>query len=362
MSILHSHQTEALINRLVSDDSSVLRISDSQFSDFIRSYYYGVAYEELDQRDVFDLRGAALAHFELCKTRKLDETKIRLYFPDVERDGWRSKFAVLEIVTLDRPFLVDSVSMVLNQVGCKVHHVVHPVFAVKRNASGRLQRIAAPLNADFLDGVFESFLHFEFDRPADESDFVEIEKRLRKVLTTIKVAVEDWRPMRVKMKDASKSLENEKKRSNNAELEDYAEFCSWLAAGNFSLFGYCEINWRKNGRMTLNEKSLLGIFRDYDDLGTVLPIDALVAKAKDQSIIITKANTHSPIHRASYLDVIVIPKFSAAGNFTGIRVVAGLFSSTAYNGSASLIPLLRTKSNLYFSAVAFRKQLTVFVF
>ena len=43
MSILHSHQTEALINRLVSDDSSVLRIRDSQFSDFIRSYYYGVA-------------------------------------------------------------------------------------------------------------------------------------------------------------------------------------------------------------------------------------------------------------------------------------------------------------------------------
>ena len=116
MSILHSNQTEALINRLVSDDSSVLRISDSQFSDFIRSYYYGVAYEELDQRDVFDLRGAALAHFELCKTRQLDETKIRLYFPDVERDGWRSKFAVLEVVTLDRPFLVDSVSMVLNQV------------------------------------------------------------------------------------------------------------------------------------------------------------------------------------------------------------------------------------------------------
>ncbi len=346
MSILHSNQTEALINRLVSDDRSVLRTSDRQFSDFIRSYYYGVAYEELNQRDVFDLRGAALAHFELCKSRQLDETKIRLYFPDVERDGWRSKFAVLEIVTLDRPFLVDSVSMVLNQVGCKVHHVVHPVFAVKRNASGGLQRIAAPLNADFLDGVFESFLHFEFDRPADESDFVEIEKRLRKVLKTIQVAVEDWRPIRVKMKEASKNLENELKRSDNTGLEDYAEFCNWLAAGNFSLFGYCEINWRKNGRMTLNEKSVLGIFRDYDDLTTVMPIDALFAKAKDQSILITKANSHSPIHRASYLDVIVIPKFSAAGNFTGIRAVAGLFSSTAYNGSASLIPLLRTKIKL----------------
>ena len=80
MSILHSHQTEALINRLVSDDSSVLRISDSQFSDFIRSYYYGVAYEELDQRDVFDLRGAALAHFELCKTPSVGRNKNQTLF------------------------------------------------------------------------------------------------------------------------------------------------------------------------------------------------------------------------------------------------------------------------------------------
>ncbi len=343
MSILHSHQTEALINRLVNDSGGFARTGDDQFTDFIRSYYYGVPFEELDQRDIFDLRGSALAHWELCKNRQPEETNIRLYCPDVERDGWRSRNAVLEIVARDRPFLVDSVTMVFNQMDLKVHLVVHPVFAVQRNASGALKKIATPLNADFLDGEFESILHVEFDRPFDEGEFAKIEQCLRQTLKTIEVAVEDWQPIRQRVKDAAKNLEKEIARSKDKSLEDYPEFCEWLATGNFTLLGYCEFKRSKDGAMSLNKSSVLGILREYQDTSTILPVDALNTQANDQSLIITKANTISPIHRASYLDLVVIPKFTATGNCSGTRAVVGLFSSTAYNGSAGLIPVLRTK-------------------
>lgn len=343
MSILHSQQSEALINRLVKDQSSQPRSNTNQFDGFIRSYYYGVPYDDLSQRDIFDLRGAALAHWELCAQRPGSEAKIRLYCPDVERDGWRSKNAVLELVCVDRPFLVDSVSMILNEFDCKIHLVVHPIFVVQRNSAGELQKIAAPLNADFLDGVFESFLHFEFERPLEESEFERIEKRLQQVLQTIEIAVEDWNPIRQRLKESARNLEKEKNRLQNGELEDYAEFCEWLRAGNFTLLGYCEFRAQKQGKLKLNEKSLLGILREYDDIGKVLPADALDSNGELQSLIVTKANSHSPIHRASYLDLILIPKFSAAGACLGTRAVVGLFSSSAYNGSASQIPVLRTK-------------------
>lgn len=343
MSILHSKQTEALIKRLVDDQSSLPRKNADQFTEFVRSYYYGVPYEELSQREIFDLRGAALAHWELSTRRPADEANIRLYSPEVQRDGWRSKNAVLEIVCQDRPFLVDSVSMILNQFDCKIHLVVHPVFAVQRNGSGELNRIAAPLNADFLDGIFESFLHFEFEKPLDEKTLGKIEKRLRQVLKTIEIAVEDWNPIRQRLKESAANLQREENRSNSSELEDYAEFCEWLKDGNFTLLGYCEFMTQKNGKLKLNQKSMLGILRGYEDIGHVLPTDALGSNGEVQSLVVTKANSHSPIHRASYLDLILIPKFTAGGARSGVRVIVGLFSSTAYNGSASLIPVLRTK-------------------
>ncbi len=344
MSILHSHQTEALISRLVDDQIGFTHTYDEKFTDFVRSYYYGVPYEELSQREIFDLRGNALSHWKLCKKRQSDETKIRLYFPDVERDGWRSKYAVLDMVVRDRPFLVDSMSMVLNQMGCKVQHCVHPVFAVQRNAKGELQNIAAPFNADFLDGDFESFLHYEFDGLINDDEFVKIEKRLREVLQTIQIAVTDWQPMRHKVKAAARSLEKKMAaRSENADLEDYAEFCSWLASGNFTLLGYGMFRHRQNGAMTLDGKTVLGILREYEDISAILPIEALKSEANHNELIVTKADILSPIHRASYLDLIVVPKFTAAGNVSGIHAIVGLFSSTAYNGSARLIPILRTK-------------------
>ncbi len=343
MSILHSHQTEELINRIVGDQTGLPGDEGHQFAEFVRAYYYGVPYEALKRRDVFDLKGAALAHWELCKVRKPDATKIRLYFPDVERDGWRSKFAVLEMVCNDRPFLVDTMSMTLNKLGCKVRLAVHPVLAVKRDESGELQKIAAPLNADFLDGVFESIMHFEFERPFDETEFENIEAGLKQSLKTLNIVIEDWRSMRRQVKEAAKNLAKEMNRSNNHAIEDYAEFCDWLATGNFTLLGSCEYQLKKNDTVVLNEKSKLGIFREHENVSKVVPTDALSSHADCDSLIITKANVHSPIHRESYMDYILIPKFSAAGACSGVRAVIGLFSSTAYNGSASLIPVLRTK-------------------
>ena len=69
---------------------------------------------------------------------------------------------LLQVVTDDMPFLVDTVSMVVS-ASTPIHVVIHPVLKVVRDASGRLQRF------DDAAGHAESVMYFEIDPLADEA-------------------------------------------------------------------------------------------------------------------------------------------------------------------------------------------------
>ena len=339
MSILHSKQTEALIKRIIGSSTE----DEPCFASFINHYYYGVPYEDLSKRDLFDLKGAALAHLNLAKKRKGKQANIRIYSPDVERDGWRSDHAVLEIVTVDRPFLVDSVSMVLSQMGLRKHFSVHPVFFAKRDRTGELKNVASPLEASSLKGVFESYLHFEFDKPSSEKDFEKLRSLLLTTIKNIELAVMDWPNMRDRTTETAENFRRENNRERNPDTQEYADFSDWMVDGNFTFLGYCELPFDSNGTATLDKASCLGLLKTVDDVNVSLPISEMSADEFGQSLLITKTNSEAPIHRASYMDLVAFPDFSEDGECKGIRVVVGLFSSSVYNGSVGLIPVLRNK-------------------
>ena len=339
MSILHSKQTEALIKRIIGSSTE----DEPCFASFINHYYYGVPYEDLSKRDLFDLKGAALAHLNLAKKRKGKQANIRIYSPDVERDGWRSDHAVLEIVTVDRPFLVDSVSMVLSQMGLRKHFSVHPVFFAKRDRTGELKNVASPLEASSLKGVFESYLHFEFDKPSSEKDFDKLRSLLLTTIKNIELAVMDWPNMRDRTTETAEKFRRENNRERNPDTQEYADFSDWMVDGNFTFLGYCELPFDSNGTASLDKASCLGLLKTVDDVNVSLPISEMSADEFGQSLLITKTNSEAPIHRASYMDLVAFPDFSEDGKCKGIRVVVGLFSSSVYNGSVGLIPVLRNK-------------------
>ena len=87
---------------------------------FIRIYYGAVAADDLLERSVVDLYGAALAHLNFGAKRAPGEAKVRVYTPQLEEHGWSSQHTVVEIVHADMPFLVDSVSMELTRLGSGV--------------------------------------------------------------------------------------------------------------------------------------------------------------------------------------------------------------------------------------------------
>ena len=333
MSILHSRETQLLTDRLF-DNGTRFPIANTQvFKSFVREYFRGVPYEDLKMREIADLEGSVLAHWNLGLQREAEQPSIRVYNPDVEQHGWQSPYTILEVVTDDIPFLVDSISMLLNRMGLTIHLSVHPAIRISRDSTGQLQNMS-------LDESKEAYIHIEFDKRTQTDELTRIESSVMGTLGQIRVAYSDWHSMRTKMQEVAEEIQHNSKVPEDEAQDDQAPFCNWLADGNFAFFGYCEFNRTKNGKNRLDKKSTLGILRAFDDINKIIPSLNSRSEADDFSLLITKANTRSLIHRPSYMDLIEVPKFPVG---SGVRIFAGLFASTAYNRSARNIPLLRRK-------------------
>ena len=344
MSILHSRETQVLIDRIISEGSDLLSTAPDMFQDFVRHYFYSVPFDDMHEREIADLQGSVHAHWELGAVRKPDQSKIRIYNPDPERHGWQSVHTILEIVTHDKPFLVDSVSHLLNRMGLLIHLIIHPVFTVARYKTGKVQGITA-ISENLKDGVQESYLHFEFDRRVDKQQLNEIKREVEFVLTNIESAYADWSAMRERALECATQIELEHKRNNIDDSDDQAAFCRWMEDGNFAFLGYCELNCVTKNELQLDEQSILGVLHNTDDINTVLPAEGFGCNARDRQLLVSKANARSPIHRPSYMDLITMPKYDGDGRWLGMCVFVGLFASTAYNRSVKYIPLLRNKVN-----------------
>ena len=64
--------------------------------------------------------------------------------PTVEENGWTCSHTVVEVVTDDMPFLVDSVTNELTRQGRGIHVVIHPQVIVRRDVTGKLIEVLRP--------------------------------------------------------------------------------------------------------------------------------------------------------------------------------------------------------------------------
>ena len=89
-------------------------------------FYRHTATEDLLAREPEDLLGAALAERDLARERAVGTVNVAVTNPSVEDEGWASGHTIVQVVTDDMPFLVDSVTAALGTLGRTVHLVVHP--------------------------------------------------------------------------------------------------------------------------------------------------------------------------------------------------------------------------------------------
>src|SRR3954462_6958917 len=179
---------------------------------FLARYYRHVPVEDLAERDPIDLAGAALSHRLLAGARPQGVANVRVFTPTVDEYGWTSGHTVVEIVTDEMPFLVDSVTTPLSRQRRGVHLLVHPQAVVRRDVTGRLLEVLEVSATDWAkhehprDSLVESWIHVEIDRETDPERREEILTGVRSVLEDVRVAVEDWPKMKQRARQIAAEL------------------------------------------------------------------------------------------------------------------------------------------------------------
>ncbi|MFF4830858.1 NAD-glutamate dehydrogenase [Streptomyces sp. NPDC001315] len=325
---------------------------------FLQRYYLHTAPEDLSGRDPVDVFGAAVSHYRLAENRPQGTANVRVHTPTVEENGWTCSHSVVEVVTDDMPFLVDSVTNELTRQGRGIHVVIHPQVVVRRDVTGKLVEMLTDPPAGELphDAHIESWIHVEIDRETDRADLKQITADLLRVLSDVREAVEDWEKMRDTAVRVADGLQSEPVPGDLArpEVEEARELLRWLAADHFTFLGYREYELRGDDSLAAVPGTGLGILRSDphhsgDESHPVspsferLPADARAKAREHKLLVLTKANSRSTVHRPSYLDYVGVKKFDADGNVVGERRFLGLFSSAAYTESVRRVPVIRRK-------------------
>jgi len=273
---------------------------------------------------------------------------------------------VVDLVTDDMPYLVDSVTMALNRHAADVRLIVHPMLTVRRDVAGAAHGLApGPVilpgsvdgrtasdatasdatasDATASDGaVPESWIHVELSQVADGQ---RLAADLRGVLDDLRVATEDQRRMRGAARELVAMLTDD----GDPEEAEASELLAWLSAGHFTFLGYRRYDLVRSG----TEPELrpvpgtgFGILRhDGTDGFTITPPGGTVGHTRAaQLLVLAKSSTRSTVFRPSYLDYVAVRTFShETGEVTGEYRFLGLYTQAAYTESITRIPVMRRK-------------------
>ena len=341
-------QRAELIQSLNQTASQELKqVEAQQFDNFINNamhFYPDAAYLARSAEHIFwSLWGLCRFSTEAASRA----TKIRVFNPKQQLDGWGSAYTTIYINQRDMPFLVDSLRIVLNRRGLNIFTLQsNPVWTV-RKADGAVTSI----HSDYVSGAErEAFMTIEVDIHAD-SELVDLREELLVVLDDVEVAVDAFDVMRQRVESLIAELQACAPKVE--QLEESLEFLRWIHKGYFTFTGCVDFDMDKVGdNMSLSEvpNSRHGLLKKYSGdrrqgIAEELSPGVRALYESDELITITKSSQRSRVHRDVYSDYVVVKRFDAEGRVRGEVRFMGLYTSQFYSYSPQRIPLLRNKVN-----------------
>ena len=251
-------------------------------------------------------------------------------------DGADLRGDLLEIVQLDRPFLVDSIMGAVAEAGFQVRAMFHPVVEAGGQRRSMIQIYLAPVGEDREAALVAA---------------------VTDALSDVRLAVQDFEAMRalmrrtiVELRDTTVAIPAE------ARAEDM-DFLDWLASDHFVFLGARVYEYPRtaDGGYAAEEplyqpEGSLGVLRDQGR--TVLRRGSEPAILSRQvrnhievgdPIVVAKSNLRSRVHRRGYMDYVGVRRYGADGKPSGEVRFVGLFTAEAYETPAHDVPLIRRK-------------------
>jgi glutamate dehydrogenase len=130
-----------MINCVYHGDRGGRSAAGTGLAELIVLYYRLVPAEELSTAEPAELAAAVQSHLALAADRVPGRALVRLLNPTLAEHGWSSRDTVVQIVTDDMPYLVDSVVAELARRKPSVRRLVHPIVVVRRDLTGTLQEV-----------------------------------------------------------------------------------------------------------------------------------------------------------------------------------------------------------------------------
>ncbi len=254
---------------------------------------------------------------------------------------------LLCVLLPDKPFLVESLRMVLNRNKLPSNTLTSTVLQVQRGKQGELLDLNAAAQAPmpFAQGMNkEALLYAELGLLAPHQQAA-LDAELRQVFRDVALVVEDYAALLT----AIDCLQSEVAFAPIEQKAKAQEFLRWLKAGHFTFLGFRCFNWAGGGRhrvMQEDDGARLGLFRKLPT-GLEGQWSTGMARFHDSDSLVgfSKSSTRSTVHRRAYPDYIVVKRYNPQGQVIGEARILGLFAYAVYTLSPFEVPLLRHKVN-----------------
>ena len=250
----------------------------------------------------------------------------------------------VQVVTGDRPFLVDTVASCLLRHGWRVEDVRHPIIGVKRDR-GTIEAVGMPGRGGCAS---ESWIHIDATAPLG-TDIGQAAEQLRDdlcaCLDQVVCATDDWGAMHEAM---LRTAELVSASPGPAEDRDSSrELLEWLADDHFMYLSYQEFTV-DGETMTPVAGTHLGIAEEGQRF------DAVPHNDDKATVIVTKDSVRSAVQRNGYRDYIGVRIRDEHGAVVAEHRFLGLLGSAAYTESVAHIPVLRAKASRILALSGYR--------
>ncbi len=324
---------------------------DPEYADLVHLYYRYLPPEEVIEDDPRELLGTVRSNFQLARDRIAGRPAVRVLNPTLVADGWDCSTTVVQVVTDDMPYLVDSVVSELTRSGIGVQRVVHPIVVVRRTISGELIEVLPTAEPDNppSDANVESWMSIEVDLITDPVRARELEARLVAVLHDVREVFEDTDKMTTTARMLADRLESDPPPLPRQEVLEGARLLRWLADHHFTFLGYRQYELIDDGSGAPALRAMLamglGVLRQ-DNLAarslTAGPDTTEYALAQEL-LVLTEASAPSTVHRSAYPYYVGVKTFDEHGDVDGEHRFLGVLTSAALYEDVLDIPVIERR-------------------
>jgi glutamate dehydrogenase len=332
-STLHQSLIDAILGT-----AKAKKLSASQRG-FAQQFYALTTVSDLEEIEPASAANIAINYEAFASVRKAGTPKLSV---SVGKSPFSGRLrTVIMAINDDMPFLVDSLSGLINAQGLTIYRVLHPILAVKRDAKGKLTGFERPDTAP-ASWARESMIYIECSPLPVNLTPEDLTEHMQSAFQHVAYAVADWKPMQARMQQLIGDYASASKGNSAADTREIHDLLSWLASNHFIFLGLAEYVPDSKGSLVQKKGSALGVYHLPAEQDGAIEY-ANTATTTD-AISVLKASQLSRVHRRVPMDYIVLKRTDAKGKAAGETRILGLFTSTVYYRETDQIPFIRRKA------------------